>query len=180
MEYAIWWVFEGTSFSQSVYDPYVYMKKVNDERFNLIIWVLYVDDMFILVKNQSDVDECMSLLKFASKMKYMKESKRILGISIHRNFEEKKLWLSLGKYNLCLLDMFNMTNSKRVWISLLAHFKPSATQCPIDDVEKGRLSYVLYEQAVVNLIYLSVCIRHEIALAMGKVSKYMSNPGKIY
>ncbi|OAE19335.1 hypothetical protein AXG93_1860s1450 [Marchantia polymorpha subsp. ruderalis] len=31
---------------------------VNDETFNLIIFVLYADDMLILAKNQSDVDEC--------------------------------------------------------------------------------------------------------------------------
>ncbi|OAE35430.1 hypothetical protein AXG93_2587s1450 [Marchantia polymorpha subsp. ruderalis] len=49
---------KAQGFLRSVYDPCVYMKKVNDETFNLIILVLYVDDMLILAKNQSDVDEC--------------------------------------------------------------------------------------------------------------------------
>lgn len=51
------------------------MKKVNDETFNLIILILYVDDMLILAKNQSDVDECKSQLKFAFKMKNMNEQR---------------------------------------------------------------------------------------------------------
>lgn len=33
--------------SRSVYDPCVYIKKMDDEIFNLIILVVYVDDMLI-------------------------------------------------------------------------------------------------------------------------------------
>ncbi|OAE35371.1 hypothetical protein AXG93_464s1030 [Marchantia polymorpha subsp. ruderalis] len=97
---------------QSVYDPSVYMKKVNDETFNLIILILYVNDMLILAKNQSDVDECK-------------------------------------------------------------------TQCLTDAVKKGNMSCVPYEQAVGSFMYLMVCTRPNIAFAMGKVSKYMSNLGKV-
>lgn len=45
-------------FSRSVYDTCVYVKKLNDEIFNLIILVFYVDDMLILAKNQYvDIDK---------------------------------------------------------------------------------------------------------------------------
>ncbi|OAE33501.1 hypothetical protein AXG93_1467s1030 [Marchantia polymorpha subsp. ruderalis] len=91
---------------------------VNDETFNLIILVLCVDDMFIWAKNQSDVDECKSKLKSAFKMNELRESKRILGMEINRDHEQKRLWLSQGK--------------------------------------------------------------PDIAFAMGKVSRYMSNPWKVH
>ncbi|OAE29694.1 hypothetical protein AXG93_509s1470 [Marchantia polymorpha subsp. ruderalis] len=171
---------KAQGFFWSVYDPCVYMKKVNDETFNLIILVLYVDDMLILAKNQSDVDECKSKLKSAFKMKDMGESKRILGMEIHRDHEQKKLWLSQGKYVRRILDRFNMMDSKGVWTPLAAHFKLSAAQCPTDAVEKGNMSCVPYEQAVGSLMYLMVCTRPDIAFAMGKVSRYMSNPGKVH
>lgn len=67
------------------------MKKMNDETLNLIILILYVDNMLILAKNQSDVDECKYQLKSAFKMKHIGESKRILGMDVYRNFEHKKL-----------------------------------------------------------------------------------------
>lgn len=70
------------------------MKKTNDYTFNLIILILYIDDMLIQSRNQSDVDECKSQLKSAFKMKDMKESKRILCMEIHRDLEQSSLWLS--------------------------------------------------------------------------------------
>lgn len=44
------------------------MKKVNNEIFNLIILVFYIDNMLILAENQSDVDKCKYQLKYAFEM----------------------------------------------------------------------------------------------------------------
>lgn len=101
-------------------------------------------------------------------------------MDIYRDFEQKKLWLSQGKYVRRILDKFNMADSKGVWTPMPAHFKLSATQCLTDAVEKGKMSCVPYEQAVGSLMYLMVCTRPDIALAMRKMSMYMSNPGKVH
>lgn len=101
-------------------------------------------------------------------------------MDIYRDFEQKKLWLSQDKYVRRILDRFNMADSKGVWTPLPAHLKLSAAQCPTDAVEKGKMSCVPYEQAVGSLMYLMVCTRPDIALAMGKLSRYMSNPGKVH
>ncbi|OAE26759.1 hypothetical protein AXG93_1129s1070 [Marchantia polymorpha subsp. ruderalis] len=162
---------KAQGFLRSVYDPCVYMKKVNDETFNLIILVLYVDDMLILAKNQSDVDECKSKWKSAFKMKDMGESKRILGMEIHGNHEQKRLWLNQGKYVRRILDRFNMINSKGVWTPLAANFKLSVAQCLTDAVEKENISCVPYEQALDSLMYLMMCTRLDIAFAMGKLNQ---------
>jgi hypothetical protein len=42
------------------------------------------------------------------------------------------------------------------------------------------MSKVPYENAVGSLMYLMVCTRPDLAYAMGKVSRYMSNPGKVH
>lgn len=39
--------------------------------------------------------------------------------------------------------------------------------------------YVSYEQALDNLMYLMMCTMFDIALSLGKLSRYMSNLGKI-
>ena len=43
-----------------------------------------------------------------------------------------------------------------------------------------QMSKVPYEHAVDSLMYLMVCTRPDLALSMGKVSRYMSNPGKVH
>lgn len=130
---------KAQGFLRSMYDSCVYMKNVNDETFNLIILVLYVDDMLILAKNQFDVDECKSKLNSAFKMKDMRKSKRILGMEMHRDLEQKSLWLCQVKYVRCIFDRFNMINFKGVWIPLVAHLKLATTQCLADAVEKVKM-----------------------------------------
>lgn len=56
-------------FSWSVYDTCVYMKKLHNEIFNLIILVPFVDDMLMSAKNQSNIDICKNKLNSALKMK---------------------------------------------------------------------------------------------------------------
>ena len=63
---------------------------------------------------------------------------------------------------------------------LAAHFKLSADQCPVDEVGKGQMSKIPYNNAVGSLMYLMVCTRPDIAYALGKVSRYMANPGKVH
>lgn len=156
------------------------MKKMNDKTFDLIILIIYVDDVLILVKKQSNVDKCKNELKSTFKMKEMEESKSILAIDIHRNFEKNRLWLNQIKYICCILDMFNIDNFKVVWITLIAHFKLFAAQCPTNAVEDKSMSCVSYEQVVDNLMYLMICTRFDIALAMYKMNKYMSNKVKVH
>lgn len=78
-------------FSRSVYDTCVYMEKINNEIFNLVILVLYVNYMLILSKIQSDVDRCKNQLKLVFKIKYLGEYNRILGIDIHKNLVKKRI-----------------------------------------------------------------------------------------
>jgi len=79
-----------------------------------------------------------------------------------------------------VLAKFNMAEAKPVSTPLAAHFTLSAAQCPTDAIEKGLMSSVPYESAVGSLMYLMVCTRPDIAFVVGKVSRYMSNPGKAH
>jgi hypothetical protein len=64
---------------------------------------------------------------------------------------------------------------------LAAHFSQSATQCPINVIDKGLMSFVSYESAELgDLMHLMVCTQPDIAYTIGKVSRYMSNPGKVH
>jgi hypothetical protein len=73
-----------------------------------------------------------------------------------------------------------MEDCKLVTLPMAAHFQLSAALCPTTAEEKGMMSKVPYESAVGSLMYLMVCTRPDIAYAMSKVSRYMSNPGKVH
>lgn len=71
-----------------------------------------------------------------------------------------------------------MSNAKAVSTSLAAHFKLSAALCSTDATAKGLMYSIPYESAVGSTMYLMVRIRPNIAYAVGKVSRYMSNLGR--
>ena len=69
------------------------MKRVSNEIFGFIILVLYVDDMLIAARDRSEVDKLKSLLSLEFRMKDLGTAKRILGMEIHRDLKNGKLWL---------------------------------------------------------------------------------------
>ena len=156
------------------------MRRVSNKVFGFIILVLYVDDMLIAAKDRSEVKKLKSLLSSEFRMKDLGIAKRILGMQINRDLEAGKLWLTQGKYARKVLARFNMEDCKPVSLPLAAHFKLSSALCPTDATEKGKMSKIPYDKAVGSLMFLMICTRPDIALAMGKVSRYMSNPGKVH
>lgn len=109
-------------FSRNVYDSCFYMKKLNNDIFNFINLILYVNDMLILAKNQCNADRYWIQLKFIFEMKNIDKFKIILGMYIHKNLMKKKIWMSQVKYVQHVLDSFNMTNFKILFESTFQTF----------------------------------------------------------
>ena len=151
------------------------MKRVSNEIFGFVILVLYVDDMLIAARDRSEVDKLKSLLSSEFRMKDLGTAKRILGMEIHRDLENDKLLLTQGKYARKVLARFNMENCKPVSTPLAPHFKLSSAQCPTDATARGLMSKIPYDKAVGSLMYLMISTRPDIAMAIGKFSRYMSN-----
>ncbi|GAA0144198.1 hypothetical protein LIER_35885 [Lithospermum erythrorhizon] len=106
------------------------------------------------------------------------EARKILGIEIVRNRNEKKLYLSQEKYVEKVLGRFGMDKVKGVSIPLVSHFKHSHQLCPSTNEEKLSLKNILYSSAVGSLMYAMVCTRSDIAHDVGVVSRYLSNHGR--
>ncbi len=77
-----------------MFDPCVYMKRVNNEVFGFIILVLYVDDMLIVARDHSEVNKLKALLSSEFQMKDLGIARRILRMEIHRDLDSGKLWLT--------------------------------------------------------------------------------------
>jgi hypothetical protein len=71
-----------------------------------------------------------------------------------------------------------MQNEKLVSTPLANHFKLTKEMCPKTQEEIEYMSRVPYSSAIGSLMYAMVCIRPDIAHAVGVMSRYMNNLGK--
>ena len=157
-------------------DHCVFVRRFSDDDF--IILLLYVDDMLIVGKNASRIDELKKQLSKSFAMKDLGHAKQILGMRITRSRGDRKLHLSQEKYIKKVLQRFNMIGAKSVASPLAPHFRLSIDHCPSTDKEKEEMEKVPYASAVGSLMYAMVCTRPDIAHAVGVVSRFLSNPGK--
>ena len=77
---------------------------LNDD---FIILLLYVDDMLIVGRNSSRIDNLKKQLSKSFAMKDLGPAKQILGIRICRDRKGKKLYMSQERYINKVLERFN-------------------------------------------------------------------------
>ena len=103
-------------------------------------------------------------------MKDLGVEKQILGMEIHRDRKNGKLWLSQQKYVEKILMRFGMNDVRPIQIPLASHFNISSGSCPSNDEEKYYMSRVPYDNVVESLMYAVVSTRLDISHAVGVVS----------
>ncbi|KAL5823817.1 hypothetical protein ACOSQ4_021717 [Xanthoceras sorbifolium] len=167
----------SSGFTRCQADHCCYIKRFDN---SFIILLLYVDDMLVA---GSDMQEIMNLKRELSKQFAMKDlgaAKQILGMRIKRDTKSGTLLLSQAEYIKKVLSRFNMQDAKPVSTPLGIHFRLSKEQSPKTEEERTHMAKVLYASAIGSLMYAMVCTRPDIAQAVGAVSRYMNNPGKIH
>ncbi|GKB38650.1 zinc finger, CCHC-type containing protein [Tanacetum coccineum] len=147
-------------------DKYVYSKF--DESGKGVIICLYVDDMLIFGTDQVQVDLTKEFLSSRFSMKDMGEADVILGIRIKH--ESNGIAISQSHYIEKVLKKFN-------------YFDCTPVSTPMDTSEKlmpnngQAVSQLEYSRVIGCLMYAMTCTRPDIAFAVGKLSRYTSNPG---
>ncbi|GKD99306.1 zinc finger, CCHC-type containing protein, partial [Tanacetum coccineum] len=147
-------------------DKCVYSKF--DESGKRVIICLYVDDMLIFGIDQVQVDLTKEFLSSRFSMKDMGEADVILGIRIKH--KSNGIVISQSHYIEKVLKKFN-------------YFDCSLVSTPIDTNEKlmpnnGQVvSQLEYSRVIGCLMYAMTCTRPDVAFAVGKLSRYTSNPG---
>ena len=111
-------------------------------------------------------------------MKDLGVAKKILGMEISRDREEKKLSLSQKSYIEKILSRFGMSASKAIDTPSATNIHLSSDLAPKSEVEEEYMSRVPYSNAVGSLMYAMVCTRPDIAHVVSVVSRFMENPGK--
>ncbi|GKA59832.1 zinc finger, CCHC-type containing protein [Tanacetum coccineum] len=154
----------GYLFNQA--DKCVYNKF--DETGKGVIICLYVDDMLIFGTDEVQVDLTKEFLSSRFSMKDMGEADVILAIRI--KYESNGIAISQSHYIEKVLKKFN-------------YFDCTPVSTPMDTSEKlmpnngQAVSQLEYSWVICCLMYAMTCTRPDIAFAVGKLSRYTSNPG---
>ncbi|KAE8664908.1 hypothetical protein F3Y22_tig00112738pilonHSYRG00917 [Hibiscus syriacus] len=156
--------------------PCAYFKRSGDNDF--VILLLYVDDMLVAGPNKDHIEELKAQLAREFEIKDLGSGNKILGMQIHRDRSNRKIWLSQKNYLKKILSRFNMQDCKPISTPLPIIFKLSSSMSPSREEERIEMSRVPYASAVGSLMFAMICTRPDIAQAVGVVSRYMANPGK--
>ena len=136
-----------------------------------------MDDILVAGLNKDRIQKLKAQLAREFEMKDMGPANKILGMQIHRDRNNRKIWLSQKNYLKKILRRFNMQDCKSISTPLPVNFKLSSSMCPNYEAERKEMSRVPYASAVGSLMFAMICTRPDIAQAVGAVSRYMANPG---
>ncbi|KAE8733040.1 Detected protein of unknown function [Hibiscus syriacus] len=109
-------------------DPCAYFKRSSDNDF--VILLLYVDDMLVAGPNKDHIEELKAQLAREFEMKDLGSANKILGMQIHRDRSNRKIWLSQKNYLKKILSRFNMQDCKPISTPLPINFKLSSSMSP--------------------------------------------------
>ncbi|GKE28233.1 zinc finger, CCHC-type containing protein [Tanacetum coccineum] len=134
-----------------------------------VIICLYVVDMLIFETDQNQVDKTKKFLSSKFSMKDIGEVNVILGIKIKR--ENKGIVITQYHYIEKILKKFNHEDCSPVStpMDLVEKLKPN-TGKPVDQLE--------YSRAIGCLMYAMTSTGPDIAYAVGRLSRFTSNPSR--
>ncbi|KAE8688664.1 arginine/serine-rich protein 45-like [Hibiscus syriacus] len=110
--------------------------------------------------NKDHNEELKTQLVREFEMKDLRSANKILGMQIHRDISNRKIWLSQKNYLKKILSRFSMQDCKPIYTPLPINFKLSSNMSPR------------------SLMFAMICTRPDIAQAVGMISLYMANPDK--
>nr|GEX94061.1 zinc finger, CCHC-type [Tanacetum cinerariifolium] len=134
-----------------------------------VIICLYVNDMLIFGSDQNQVDKTKKFLSSRFSMKDMGEVDVIFGIKIKR--KNKEIVITQSHYIEKILKKFNREDC-------------SSVSTPMDPVETLKLNtgkpvdQLEYSRAIGCLMYAMTSTRPNIAYAVGRLSRFTSNPSR--
>lgn len=144
----------------------------------LVIIAVYIDDLLILAGNEKEKSSLKKKLSQIFNMQDLGEAKYLLGMTITRDREARKIWLDQSTYVQKTLLKFGMSDCKPVSTPLNPSNKLSNEMEPKSSEEINEMSKISYREAIGSLLYASQGTRPDISFAVSSLSRYMQNPGK--
>lgn len=128
--------------------------------------VLYVDDILIVGKSSSEIEEVKSELSSRFKMKDLGEVKNFLGLEIKRNIKSKQMKISQKAYVEKVLTRFGMDNCKSIATPMGSDEKWMKNDDPPTEQP--------FKALLGCLQYLALMSRPDISAAVSILSRFQS------
>lgn len=167
-----WWKelsdkFQRLGFKRLESDWGLYIRD-KTERNNMIMVLVYVDDLVITARNKNDITKLIQQLSGFWKLSVIGEVNTILGMKVTRDRTKKKAWLSQPAYIDQVLTRFTSRQQTR----------PKSTPLPklTSGTNDSPTSLTRYQEIIGCLQWLSTCTRPDIAFAAAYLARFASNP----
>ncbi|WP_461521912.1 reverse transcriptase domain-containing protein, partial [Porticoccus sp.] len=161
-------------FRKCIIDPCIYVKRVDEQ---VLILVLYVDDMIIAGSHLPDIIDFKLQISNKYKMEDLGELEFILGMKVTKN-ADGSIDLNHERYATDVVTRFGLQESTcRAHTPMEQGLKLSKTE--LDDITSEQQDWINcfdYQAKVGCLMYLATCTRPDIAHAVSVVSRFMSTP----
>jgi hypothetical protein len=160
-------------FAENIVDNCIY-QKFSGSKF--VFLVLYVDDILLATNDLGLLHDTKQFLSQNFEMKDSGEASYVLGIEIHRDRSQKMLSLSHKAYIKRVLEKFRMHECTPDAAPILKGDSFNLSQCPKNVLEKKEMESIPYAYVVGSLMHAQICLRPDIAYAVGMLGRYQSNP----
>ena len=140
-----------------------------------LIIALYVDDIVILGKDQSEIDVVKEKLKGFHPMTDAGLVKKLLGIRFIWK-KDGSICLDQESYARQILEEFGMADCNPASIPI----SPSVKLNSEDSPRLGRSEHKLFRRLIGRLIFLVIATRLDIAFAVNQLSQYLAEPRQIH
>jgi hypothetical protein len=163
-------------------EPCLFTSKKSGE---LVILLLYVDDMLVASDNESRLNEIKMGLSKAFKLSDMGEPNSFLGMKIVRDRVKRVMTITQGDYTRKILNRFGFSESKchKTPIVVRSAERHEVRQQITEsenitdfDVDPNCRINVPYREAVGSLLYLAGATRPDLAYAVNVLSRNQINP----
>jgi len=133
--------------------------------------LLYIDNIVVGTKHQSEVDWFAKSLSKRFNTKNLEEIKKILGTRVTQDRRNWVIEIDQEEYLKSILDRFGITNKNYKGKSILAaDYKQLCLAAIIDKY----INITEYQQGIGSLIYTIIFTRPDITFVLDKLSQYIS------
>lgn len=171
-------VFIKAGLRQSKCEPCLYFD--SDNSIYLVVWV---DDIFLFYPKYSAkaAERLWKLLQAELDLDDFEDIEDCLACNIIRDVDNKKIMLTQEKSIRKLIAKVGLSDSSDAETPMAANTKLSKSDCP-DSITAATMleEQKWYRSTVASLIYFSNWTRPDLTYAVGKLCKYMHNPGKAH
>ncbi|KMQ91985.1 gag-pol polyprotein [Lasius niger] len=168
---------KSLGFTRSNVDQGIYIKHHDSK---LVIIAVYVDDLLLLSNDVKAKNLTKKQLHKKFEMKDLGAVRNLLGMQVHRDREQGKIFINQATYIDNILRRFNMCDCNPARTPSDPNQRLDKSMAPKSPDEVKDMEKVPYREALGSMMFLCQGTRPDIAHAITSLSVYSENPGKAH